>query len=374
MNNSGPIYVDFSDFNTANMVNPTLEGKKWDVSSKKAGTAYQLLMEYNYLNDDNEVKRRLAIKTPRFTTYKGCQDHKEFIGKPAIKVRLDLKNSEHKEFVGEFGSKYEFDRKGNPVDNDRTPSTGCLSSLYDWSIENVGAHIAKLDGRDEADDSDFFEATKMISKDAFYYRRKYTKQDAAKGEGKFGELVPGADPIKFFKLMAYTGMDDTGKPLPTKYTNFVMASGKEVPHTFLYDKSFDFTGVLSFRRIYLGARNSVTMEFTHCIIHKFNETSSGLSRIASKLLTENKEHNPEEADMVEQQYAEMVGKQNLTPKKEVVGRDVDRFADDSESVVKKDDTNEVNNTITVDETEDADDDDDKPARRTRRRTRQTSDE
>lgn len=371
------LYVLSSDFkDTSNMVTPVLEGKKWDVSSKKAGTAYQIAMDYNYpksSDDDETIQKRLMIKTPRLTTSRGIQDHKEFVGKPAICVRFDLKNPEHKHFIGEFGTKYEYDRKGNHVDKEHTPSTGVLSSLYDWSIYQIGRHIAKLDDRDDPDDNDFFEATKMISKNMFFYRRKYTKKDAEEGNGKCGEIVPGADPLKFFKLQAYTGMDDTGKPLPTKYTDFMMASGKQVPISFLYDKSFDFTGVLSFRRIYLGARNSVTMELTHCIIHKFNESISGISRITSRLLTENKESNPEEADLVEKQYAEMLGKSSQEVTKSVLSRDVDRFANDDDN---NSDVSEDREDITFDETErnvKSEDESSAPVVSRRRRIRQTSD-
>lgn len=301
-------YIKYNEFDVDNMKDFDFNGK-WDVSGSKNPDSFQILMEYNYGNKDSYETSRLKIKMPQLSTSRGITDHKEFIGKPAIAVRFDMKNTEHATFVGKFGTKYEYDRRGRHVSEDLVPSTGVLSQLYDWSIRSYGRHLAKRDGRnpDDADDADYFEATKQISKDMFYYRRKYTAVDEKSGKGKKGELIPDADPMKFFKLLSYTGLDDSGNPLPTKYTNFMMPNGTKVDITDLYGRGFEFTGVLSFRRIYIGARKSVTMELTDVLIHKFYVNEQGISKVLGRLLTENMEENPDEADSVAKQYEEMKG-------------------------------------------------------------------
>lgn len=367
----GSNLVEFNDFNIENMKDFDFSGKH-DVSGPRNPDSYQVLMEYGYPDANNKLEySRLRVEMPRFNTYKGIQDHKQFVGKPAIAVRFDMKNPEHVAFVGEFGTLYEYNRRGQHLSDEPKPSTGVLSQLYDWSVRQYGRHLAKMDGRnpDDADDADYFEATKHVTKDMFYYRRKYTAADEKAGKGKKGEIIPGADPMKFFKLLAYTEMNDDGTQKPTKYTNFLMPNGEKIDMRYLYDKSFDFTGVLSFRRIYIGARKSVTMELTDVLINQFHVTEQGLSRTANHLLTKNAKANPEEADLVARQFAEMRGLAEGTANTEEDTHDKPQFADVDVDETKEEHDEEAPGEIPEETPEDAPESSPKDHDKKRRRAR-----
>lgn len=269
--------------------------------------AKEIAINYLYsIDGEKDVDARLVIQCPEMKTSKGIVPPKLAgiaNGKPAIQVSFDVdENPDHNLFIGSFGTKYDyvFDKKAGSYQPPSNPkdSTGVLGSIYDWCVLQYAKYCANREtggtGNEEPGPPDYIDAVKEISKDFFFHRRRHTE-----GENK-GRLVEGAKPIKFMKLMTYrpgTAEENCAK--------FYLPNKERVPAEFLRDRAFVFIPFLSFRRIFVGEKVSVTMEITESVIVDLLESVQGISIRSGKLIDQLYSGNPKMAEQIAEKFALM---------------------------------------------------------------------
>lgn len=263
--------------------------------------ATEIPIEYMYpLEGAEDVQARLIMECPMMrTTAKGIQPPKSFAGstngKPAVQVVFDKTNPEHMAFVGSFGNQYEYteDDDGRTVQAHKNPvkATGCLGKIRDWCIYQYATYLASLKGRSTPSPKQLEEAEKKMLKKFFWLKRLHDD-----GPLK-GQVDEDSSPMRYFKLMTYR----PGTPEESR-AKFCLPDGTKVDMAILYGRCFVWTPFLSFRRIFDGAKFSVTMEVTEAIINDFIEVVTGMPIRSSRLVERLSKENPDQAALVAEKY------------------------------------------------------------------------
>lgn len=297
--------VHFKDFDRQRL---TTVGIK--VANSPMGTAYEIPIEYKYpLGDDQkDVQSRLVIECPKFRANKGIKKpmltDKQKIGegKPALCSVFDIYNNEdHKLFAGTFGNHrlYEENEDGitELVDPNPKESTGVLASIRDFCVEEYAKYLLKQSkkAKSEPTKQNYIDAEKVIQKKFFYFEREIDNS------GDSDRKIEDSKPIKYFKLMTY-------KP-GTQEENSAKAylpDGNRIDLKELYGITFEYTPFLSFRRIWIGEKVSVTMEVTEFVINDIFDTPLLMTKRASALISRLQEENPNQAEIVAKKYKLML--------------------------------------------------------------------
>lgn len=296
--------VNFKDFNKELL---STKGPVNTSVPEGVAPAKEIAINYLYpIAGEKDVEARLIIECPVLKTSRGIVPPKLANvgnGKPAIAVSFDVdENDDHKLFVGSFGTKFDYvyDKKSGSYQppSDPKDSTGVLGSIYDWCILQYAKYNANIDtggiGGEEPGAPDYNNAVKEIGKDSFFHRRRH-----ASGENK-GRLIDGAKPMKFFKLMTYrpgTAEENCAK--------FYLPNKDRVSPEMLRNQSFVFIPFLSFRRIFIGEKVSVTMEMTECVIIDILESVQNIPTRSNKLIDRLYSENPKMAEQIAEKFALM---------------------------------------------------------------------
>lgn len=284
--------VHFSDFDSDRLATT---GPKPAKMPEGKGSADQISVDYLYPSGQEglpDIQERLVIETPIFRTNRGIQSPQDANGKPAIPVTFDMMNKDHVLFLGSFGNKYEYteDEEGRtlPVHSEPELPSGVLGSIYGWAIEQVAAYIALKAKKDKVTNKHYEEAASKIPQSGFWYKPPIGDD----GKTRY---------LKYFKLMSF----HPGQP-DENSAKFYLPNGTMVNPKDFYNRGFEFSGVLSFRRIFLGPKWSVTMELTDILIHDIFDSSGGISGRSAAMIERMNAHNPGKADAVAQKYKELM--------------------------------------------------------------------
>lgn len=264
--------------------------------------ASEIAINYMYPTDEKEVESRLIIECPTFKTQRGIEPPKVFAGgsgkgKPAIATIFDLEDPDQKNFVGSFGNKHEYKKvKGSVerVHKDYIEPSGILGSIYDWCVEQYAKYLILQDDPESTEDPGLLEyreaSNKINIKDFIYFRRHK--------DGEFkDQIVEGANPLKFFKLLSYA----VGTPEENS-AKFYLPDGTRIDNKTLYGKSFSYTPFISFRRIFISEKVSVTIDLIEAVIVDFFESTHGISARSSRLIQHMKASDPEQAAVIAEKY------------------------------------------------------------------------
>jgi hypothetical protein len=298
--------INFKDFNKNSLSSG--KGPQPARVPDGVGRSTEIPINYMYINDEGkESESRLIIEGPLLTTKKGIEPPKQFSsgtgkGKPAIPVIFDLSDPDQAHFVGGFGNKHEYRKvKGGieRVHEDFVSPFGVLGSIYEWCIDQYARYLVLEDGGKKDDEPGMLEyrdaSIKINTKD-FFYQRVHKDGDLK------GKIVEDSNPLKFFKLLTYA----PGTP-EENLAKFYLPDGTKLDNTTLFGKSFSFRPFISFRRIFISEKVSVTVELTEAVVTDFHESMQGISIRSSRLIQRMKESDPEQAALVAEKYRLLMG-------------------------------------------------------------------
>lgn len=282
------LYVSYNQFDKSMMADtPHREA----AVPEGMGKADEIPIDYMYeIPNDEPLTARLIVETPVMRASRGVAKPKVFgtdvgNGKPSIPVHFDMMNPDILKFVGRFGNEYEFheDDEGRLVRIHENPTegSGVLGYLHSWCIHRLAQYLAIKKGKGSTPTNrQLDESHNLIQKKLFFYQRDEE-----------------SNPSKFFKLMTYR--PNTPEE---NFCKFYLPNGQQVHYTKFYDRPFEFTGFLSFRRIFVGEKISVTMELTEVVIHDILESAPSIPQRSARVIERIRESNPEQIDIVTKKY------------------------------------------------------------------------
>lgn len=299
--------------------------------------AYEIPILYQYdTGDGKHTAERFTLECPKFKARKGVVPPMKIgtgdaKGKPAIQVAIDrLNDPDHAVFAGTLGNKHEYGKsKGRAIRKypDYEAPSGVLGTIYDWSVNQYAKYLMDRDdvSKEEREDEDTLISYLAQATDP---KMGITRKMFYTEVGKDGEAFKDNIALKFFKLMCF--MPGTAEE---NMARFYTPDGSRIPVKNLYGQSFEFIPFLSFRRIWIGEKVSVTMEITEAVITDIFESTSGISDRSSRLIERIVSGNPEKAAEVAEKFKALMDapKSSEAPAPAGCVVDVEPHKDDSDN-------------------------------------------
>jgi hypothetical protein len=291
--------VNFRDFDPKRLsTTGAIEAKTPDGMA----TAHAIPINYRYpVDGDKDVESKLIIECPSFTSRNGLQAPKfgSVGGKPAFQVSIKRDDPDHQIFAGTLGNKHEYKTKKGTIERVNEPyvePSGVLGSIYDWCVTEYAKFLVVADG-DKLEDLDIahYKAASDpktgIQRKMFYFER--LDDD--------GSIMKDSNHVKFFKTLSY-------KPgtQEENLAKFYLPDGSRVDNSKLYNQGFECTPFLSFRRIFIGEKISVTMEVCEAVITDLLDSHSEVSFRSSRFIERMAKTDPSKAEEVAQKYKSLL--------------------------------------------------------------------